>query len=51
MTILASCVLSMIISIIVSVSICYVAMIIHFKNIEKALEDMLSLTDRKKEKL
>lgn len=48
MTILVSCVLSMIISIIVSVSICYVAMIIHFKNIEKALDDTLNLTHYKK---
>ena len=51
MTILVSCILSTVISIVVSVTICYIAMIIHFKNIEKALEDVLSLTDRKKEKL
>ena len=48
MTILISCVLSMIISIVVSVAICYVAMIIHFKNIEKALDDTLNLTHYKK---
>lgn len=47
MTILVSCVLSMIISTVVSVAICYVAMMIHFKNIEKALEDVLGLIDRK----
>lgn len=51
MTILVSCILSAVISIVVSVAICYVAMMIHFKNIEKALEDVLSSIDRKKERL
>ena len=51
MTILVSCILSMIISIVVSVAICYVAMMIHFKNIDNTLEDVLSSIDRKKERL
>ena len=51
MEVIISCVLSAVISIVVSVAICYVAMIIHFKNIEKALEDVLSSIDRKKERL
>lgn len=48
MTILVSCILSAVISIVVSVAICYVAMMIHFKNIEKALDDTLNLTHYKK---
>ncbi len=47
MEVIISCVLSAVISIVVSVAICYVAMIIHFKNIEKDLEDVLGLIDRK----
>lgn len=47
MEVIISCVLSAVISIVVSVAICYVATIIHFKNIEKALEDVLGLIDRK----
>ncbi len=49
MEIIISCILSAVISIVVSVAICYVAMMIHFKNIDNALEDVLGLIDRKKE--